>query len=556
MIATARVGVRRTRRVLAALTLLAAVLFVAHGLRLWTSPFGDSHDGRNAAVWASGARSVVERGVVASRLGAWSPEYGVYIDHPPLILWQTAVTSWVGRGSVAADRAPAWIGSVVALWLLAKLLAERGIRPFAAGSAVVLVAATPMFLTYGGMLDTPITALPVALGLLLLWLRAVDGRPVRGWALAALSVAATLASWQALLTAGVVALWGAARLWRHRRGPGPRPASPVEPVTLERVPARQAVTSSHLAAASGLPPATALAEPVTLERVPARQAVTGSQPAAVATAAAAATAAVGGFLVGLAVLVAWMVWGGGGSLRPLLDIFLFRTGHAAESQGLAGLVTSQVQTVGVMFGGAVALLGMAGACVAVADRRTRTLALTSLAVTIPYTLAFPLGAVHHDYWNYWLLLPIALGIAVGAERLAARARHIPGERLVTAGATVTAVVLVLAAMVRPPDAERQIRRGVAAGRLVATAHLPAGQATAWFAGDVGSPPAWLGFATRLPTSRVFDADALAARHPLDVVFVGRPQCGPAPAAPTVTYALETATHLAHDPPVTSCRREG
>jgi hypothetical protein len=51
-----------------ALLLLAAVLFLGHGSRTINAPFGDSHDGRNAAVWASGSQSLRDEGPIASRL--------------------------------------------------------------------------------------------------------------------------------------------------------------------------------------------------------------------------------------------------------------------------------------------------------------------------------------------------------------------------------------------------------------------------------------------------------------------------------------------------------
>ena len=40
-----------------ALLALAAVLFLGFGIQAIGAPFGDSHDGRNGAVWATGSRS-------------------------------------------------------------------------------------------------------------------------------------------------------------------------------------------------------------------------------------------------------------------------------------------------------------------------------------------------------------------------------------------------------------------------------------------------------------------------------------------------------------------
>src|SRR4051794_3797441 len=75
-----------------ALLALAALLFLLFSARMLGAPFGDSHDGRNAGVWAAGGESLLDEGPVESRLGTRSPEIGVYVNHPPLIYVETAVT--------------------------------------------------------------------------------------------------------------------------------------------------------------------------------------------------------------------------------------------------------------------------------------------------------------------------------------------------------------------------------------------------------------------------------------------------------------------------------
>lgn len=270
---------RRAPAVLVILVLLAGGLFLGFGTRLISAPFGDSHDGRNAGVWATAARSLRD-GPVESRMGTRSPEIGTYANHPPLIAMETAVAGAVGGGSTAATRAPAWIGTLVTLGLLAVLLRERGLRASATGIAVLLVAATPMVLVFGTMLDTPVTSLPFAVALLLLWERARAGRRVAPALAAGAAVLAVLAGWQSLLVAGVVGCWALVRAYRGRADRGPEGAFVV------------------------------------------------------------------GALVGAALMVVWLWWAFGGSLRPLAAAYDFRSGETRCRSPLTSCSCGSCTTVG------------------------------------------------------------------------------------------------------------------------------------------------------------------------------------------------------------------
>lgn len=195
-----------------ALLVLATILFLGYGSRTISAPFGHSHDGRNAWVWSSGSLSLRVDGPVASRLGTRSPITGVYVNHPPLIYVETALAEHLGSASNAATRAPAWLGSVVALWLLFRLLCVCGFRPGVAGMAVLLVVTMPMLLVYGTMLDTPVTSLPFGVGLLLLSERARRGQPVSPLAAAALTAVTVLTGWQAAVLAVVIGTWALLRV--------------------------------------------------------------------------------------------------------------------------------------------------------------------------------------------------------------------------------------------------------------------------------------------------------------------------------------------------------
>lgn len=479
-----RVGVRRGPVALWLLVLLAAGLFLGHGSRTIAAPFGDSHDGRNGGVWAAGSRSLRESGPIASRLGTHSAENGVYANHPPLLYVETALSEVIGRSSPAATRAPAWIGSLVFIVLLAALLREVGLQPKAAGMAVVLVACTPMFLVYGTMLDTPVSSLPFGVGLLLLWERARRGRAVPPLTTGAVAALAVLAGWQSLLLALVIGGWAVVRARRR----------------------------------------------------------TGGDKAEQAFAA--------GALVGLALLVAWLLWAFGGTIRPLLDQFFVRTGASKDAVGWGRLFAVERRDLAATFA-VLGVLGLGGLLVALRDPRLRSLAGLALAVTVPYPVVFRSGAVNHNYWNYWLLLPLAVGLAAGADALLARWQA-AGRRqgLVVVGAAVVGTSLAAAAWVAPGPAEAMKLRGFAPGRsAVAGASLlgPA-QREAWYAGAVGDPPAWLALATGRKAVLVLPPqyEAFVARNPTDLVFVGDVRC--VDGRDEISTGFRPATTLLDPPP--------
>ncbi|MGI8983456.1 MAG: glycosyltransferase family 39 protein, partial [Acidimicrobiales bacterium] len=391
------------------LFILAAVLFLGFGSRTISAPFGDSHDGRNAGVWAAGSRSLRESGPIASWLGTRSPEIGVYANHPPLIYLETALAELVGAHSTASTRAPAWLGSVVALALVARLLRQRGLHPIAAGLAALLVAATPMFLVFGTMLDTPVTSLPFGVGLLLVWERARAGHTVRPLLAGMLAALAVLAGWQSLLLAGLISGWAVVRVLRRR----------------------------------------------------------GRREVEVAF-------AIGG-LAGAAIVLAWLLWAFDGTLRPLVDQFRFRTGVSAESARIGTVLAAQRRDMRALFG-VVGLLAVAGLVAALRDRRTRGLALVALAVTVPYPLLFRSGAVNHNYWGYWFVLPLAIGFGAGADRLLVYWRS-SGRResvLAVAGA-VMGTVLIGGAWVVMPHAEWQKVESIRAAHATADVSLDPAQ---------------------------------------------------------------------------------
>jgi hypothetical protein len=465
------------------LLLLAGALFLGHGSRTLNAPFGDSHDGRNAAVWATGSESLRQDGPLASRLGT-RHEHGGYADHPPLIYVETALTEGLGPATPASTRAPAWLGSLALLFLVPRLLVDRGLRPVAAGIATVLLATTQMFLVYGTMLDTPVTSLPFGVLLLVIWERSRRGGPVRPWWAATLAVLAVLAGWQSLLLAAVIACWALLRVVRR--------------VGDRRV---------DLAFAGG--------------------------------------AVAGGIL-----LLGWLLWAFGGTLSPLFEQFLFRTGHATEHVSLQRAVSATLGD-GMAMIGMLGLVALAGAALALRDRRTRGAMGVALAVTVPYPLLFTGGVVNHDYWNYWLLLPFAIALGAGADALLA---HWDRRPLWTAGFALSVAALgtslTMDSWAVPGAAEARKLSGFAAlGDATSVPPLSPGQLTSWYAGTVGSPASWLALATGRPAGAVRGAeiDVLARSRPTDVVLVGDVVCESG--RDVRIYEFRPAASLAERPPV-------
>jgi hypothetical protein len=487
-----RSGRGQTRRppAMVALLLLASVVFLTYAWRVIPAPFGDSHDGRNAGVWAVGARALAEEGPVESRLGTRSPELGTYANHPPLITVETAAAEAVAGESPAATRAPAWVGSLVTIWLLAAVLREQGLRGVAVGTAVVLAVATPMFMVFGTMLDTPVTSLPLGLALVLMWERVRHGRPLNrplGFTVAALAV---LAGWQSFLLAACVAGWALVRTVRARQLDGHRDEMAL------------------VAGASG----------------------------------------------GAALLLGWLWWAFGGTIRPLRSAYLLRSGATSGPVPMGELVARVLHDGWAMFG-IVALLGALGIVVALSRPSTRGLAAVALVVTVPYPLIFRTGAINHEYWNYWFLLPLALGLAAGGDWVLGVIRDRRRAELGLAAAALSIGALGIAGVWLERTAPGwSIREGVRAGAVAEAGALAADQGAAWYTGAVGRPASWLSIATRRPAVPVDPAEMarLAAERPGDHVFVGRGQC--VGGVPRITYGWETpAGVLANPPDVSLCR---
>lgn len=207
----------RRERVVAVVLLagFATCLVIASAPRL-TMGFGLGHDGFNATVWGGASRTLRDDGLVASRLGARQPDGNVYANHPPAIIFETAISEAIIGEQRWATRLPAIVSSIMALVLVAWLLVESGCRPIAAAAGTILGFGSAMFATYWSMLDTPVVGLPFGVLVAALWRRATEGRGVRSAVAVAAGTCAVVSSW---LGAIAVAVFGAAALLHRRARP-------------------------------------------------------------------------------------------------------------------------------------------------------------------------------------------------------------------------------------------------------------------------------------------------------------------------------------------------
>lgn len=130
---------------------------------------------------------------------------------------------------------------------------------------------------------------------------------------------------------------------------------------------------------------------------------------------------VAGAAVGTVVTWAWIAWVYAG-IGPAIDQFRSRS---ADPVGISSWLNRQL-TFGVdTFRYALVLLPVALWC-ALRRREGRELALVLVVAAAIYPLVFRQGAYIHDYWNYFVLLPLAYGSAIAADWLLARRREIVG----------------------------------------------------------------------------------------------------------------------------------
>jgi hypothetical protein len=472
------------RRVVTIVLVLLGAAYLVLALPAMTAPFGDNHDGRNAATWGAGSRALREEGPVESVLGAQHQDGTVYANHPPAILSLTAGAEVVGGEQPPATRAPALVASLAAIPLLYLVLraVDLGRWPAAIGTAAAV--STPMFRTFGTMLDTPVIGLPVGLAVVLAWRRRGAGTPLPRWSEAAIGALAALAAWQCLLAVGIVIC-----------------VTVVPSIVQERRVTRAAVRAMA---------------PLTL-----------------------------GAAAGLAITLAWIALAHHG-LADLGEVFLQRTG-AGEGHGLSSAIERQRVWLPDLLGVAIIGLASCVAALAHRRHRTTAAVLLTSSLGMGVLMADG-AAIHSYwlYWSVvpaafglaWAVDAV-LTLPVQDLGLAGRLRPV---------AVAALALVAMAGPASRSVVHDWERAGADAGDLVAVADYPAGQDELQLVGIINPPAAWIDYEVGLKgvaASGRDDLEALADRRPDELVLLTT-WCPNGPAGDTcrdVTGAASTSPRV-------------
>jgi hypothetical protein len=132
-----------------------------------------------------------------------------------------------------------------------------------------------------------------------------------------------------------------------------------------------------------------------------------------------------------------------------------------------------------------------------------------VGVVAGYATLFRQAARIHSYWNYWVLLPMAIGAATLALGLVETTADGPARtRLAVRHAgSAAAVALIVLALGTTPPAEVEARAGYAASAPLRHRVIPTSQQRMWVRGDIVEPASWVEFYAHRPV------EVLASRAP-------------------------------------------
>jgi hypothetical protein len=229
-----------------------------------------------------------------------------------------------------------------------------------------------------------------------------------------------------------------------------------------------------------------------------------------------------GGAAGVALSLSWSWWVYG-DLHTLFDKFGGRSGESS-GVGIGDMVSFQLPWLANLLG--LSFVGLIGCLVALRDRFLRPLAAMALASVAVYAVVFRQAAAGHQYWNYWVLLPTAIGWAYVLRAVVgevARARAGDSARTTSIGVVIAIVVFVGAfGVLRPDRAQQYIDEGHRAARLVDDATFPADQVDLGYVGQPYRPDAWITYNTDLAPFPITSADqvrALAVEDPDHLVLI-------------------------------------
>lgn len=213
--------------------------------------------------------------------------------------------------------------------------------------------------------------------------------------------------------------------------------------------------------------------------------------------------------MGVLVTAVWSIWATG-STTTLVDQFVGRSGSEGGATWV-GTVSHQgtwlLQLLGIAF------LGLVLCALSPIWERgvRRAAAVGSLVVVFGYAVLLHNGAYVHQYWNYWVILPVAIGAGVGADAVmkAVRARGNSAAAWVTVLAL--GLIVVASARLSPSPDRTMMSDGDVPARLLRSVPLPADQDTIHYIGGIYTPEPWLTYLTGLPASPMVDREQLTSQ---------------------------------------------
>lgn len=196
---------------------------------------------------------------------------------------------------------------------------------------------------------------------------------------------------------------------------------------------------------------------------------------------------------------AWWTYGGFDVLR---DKFMGRSA-GTEAGSITEMVTFQVPWLLQLL--AFGAVGLVACCFALRAPRYRPLAAMSLSIVVLYAVVFHAAAAGHQYWNYWALLPTAVGFAFLFERLA---RDASASAPVAVAGTVVALALANG-LIAPHQAADGIARGHRTAEALLADPLPADSTAVRYVGQQFRPDSWIAYYTGRKAKPLLHPDELA-----------------------------------------------
>lgn len=156
------------------------------------------------------------------------------------------------------------------------------------------------------------------------------------------------------------------------------------------------------------------------------------------------------------------------------------------------------------------LLAVPALIAGIRSRHTRAVVWMTLSIAMLFAVALPDNAYVHEYWNYWILVPVAVGCAALVDRFSSNRPRL--TNVFVAAVALSGLVWIGGLSLGDVNQER-FAESSEAGRLAKIHRPPPSQTTAWFGGL--SAPRWLVYYWDLPP-RPIDA---AAMTPGDLALI-------------------------------------